>query len=250
VSANPLRLLKKHLRKTAAYGRFLGEYLSFARLSSRDDRRLSVRWRDKYPCLDDRTDTTPFDPHYTFHTAWAARAIAELRPERHVDISSHLMFVVAVSAFVPVDFYDYRPANLALGGLTSRAADLTKLPFADRSIRSLSCMHVVEHIGLGRYGDPLDPTADVSAMRELQRVVAPGGSLLFVVPVGKPRVCYNAHRIYGYEQIVGSLSELRVRQFALIPDRAHEEGLLLNAAPELVARQRYACGCFWMERPQ
>ena len=250
MSANPLRLLKKQLRHTAAYGRFLGEYFRFSRLSSQACRGLSLRWRDQYPCLNDRTDTTPFDPHYTFHTAWAARVVAELRPERHVDISSHLMFVVAVSAFVPVDFYDYRPANLALSGLTSRAADLTKLPFADRSIHSLSCMHVVEHIGLGRYGDPLDPMGDVTAMRELQRVIAPGGSLLFVVPVGKPRVCYNAHRIYGYQQITDSFSELRVRQFALIPDRGHELGLLIDAAPELVAQQRYGCGCFWMERPR
>ncbi len=249
MSANPLRILKRQLQRTVAYARFVGEYFAFSRMSSRVRHNLSLRWRDHYPCLDDRTDTTPFDPHYTYHTAWAARVIAELKPERHVDVASSLMFVVALSAFVPVDFYDYRPANLSLSGLTSQSADLTKLPFPDRSVASLSCMHVVEHVGLGRYGDPLDPLGDVTAMRELQRVVAPGGSLLFVVPVGRPRVCYNAHRIYGYEQITESFPELRVRQFALIPDRMDQGGLILNAAPDLVARQKYGCGCFWMERP-
>jgi len=47
-------------------------------------------------------------------------------------------------------------------------------------------MNVVEHVGLGRYGEPLDPEGDIKAMRELRRVLAPGGSLLFVVPVGRP----------------------------------------------------------------
>lgn len=249
MSANPLRMLKRQLRCAAAYGRFLSEYLAFSRMSSGVRGDLSLSWRDQYPCLSDRTETTPFDPHYTFHTAWAARVIAELRPERHVDIASSLMFVVTVSAFVPVDFYDYRPANLSLSGLTSRSADLTKLPFPDRSVKTLSCMHVVEHVGLGRYGDPLDPVGDVTAMQELQRVVAPGGSLLFVVPVGKPRVCYNAHRIYGYEQIVKTFSELRVRQFALISDSAQRTGIIVDAPPSLVAEQKYGCGCFWLERP-
>jgi SAM-dependent methyltransferase len=151
---------------------------------------------------------------------------------------------------VPVDYYDYRQVPLALSGLTPRAADLTRLPFPDRSLRSLSCMHAVEHVGLGRYGDPLDPVGDLAAMRELERVLAPGGSLLFVVPVGRARVCYNAHRIYGFDQVVEGFRELRLRQFALIPDGAERgAGLLLDAPPELVAQQSYACGCFWLERP-
>lgn len=247
---NPLRVLKRQLRSATAYGRFVGDYLAFSRMSSHARRDFSLRWRDHYPCLADRTDTTPFDPHYTYHTAWAARVLSQRRPQRHVDIGSSLMFIVSVSAFVPVDFYDYRPAEVSLAGLTSRSADLTRLPFEDQSVESLSCMHVVEHVGLGRYGDPLDPLGDVTAMQELQRVVAPGGGLLFVVPVGKPRICYNAHRIYGYEQITDIFSELQVRQFALIPDNAHRTGMILDADPELVGQQRYGCGCFWLERPR
>jgi hypothetical protein len=238
-------MVQRQLRRAADYGRFAREFAAFSALSSRAGRKVPLRWR---PCLDDRTQTTSFDRHYTYHTAWAARVLAELRPARHVDIASSLMFVVSVSAFLPIEFYDYRPAPLMLPGITSGSADLTHLPFPDRSIASLSCMHVVEHVGLGRYGDPLDPLGDSVAIRELQRVVAPGGSLLFVVPVGRPRVYFNAHRVYGYEQIAQQFSELRIRQFALIPDREEDGGLILDASPELVQRQRYACGCFWMER--
>jgi hypothetical protein len=67
-------------------------------------------------------------------------------------------------------------------------------------------MHVVEHVGLGRYGDPVDAEGDRKAMRELGRVVAPGGNLLFVVPVGRERVAFNAHRVYAWETVGAPLA--------------------------------------------
>jgi SAM-dependent methyltransferase len=164
-----------------------------------------------------------------------------------VDISSSLYFCSLVSAFVPVAFYDYRPASLGLSHLTSDRADLMALPFADQSVESLSCMHVVEHIGLGRYGDPIDPGGDLKAMAELQRVLAPGGSLLFVVPVGHPRVIFNAHRIYSHGQIVSAFSELTLMSFALVPDHPSVE-LILDAPAEMADKQDYGCGCFCFTR--
>ena len=104
-------------------------------------------------------------------------------------------------------------------------------------------------VGLGRYGDPLDPDGDIKAMRELQRVVAPEGSLLFVTPVGRPQIRFNAHRIYAYEQIRDAFSELRIEQFSLVPDHGGDGGLIEDADPAIVSKQRYACGCFWFRRP-
>jgi hypothetical protein len=109
-------------------------------------------------------------------------------------------------------------------------------------------MHTVEHIGLGRYGDPLDPDGDLKAIKELIRVLAIGGNLLFVVPVGKSRVIYNAHRIYSYNQICEYFRDLKLIEFMLIPDNAVENGIIYTASRDAVASQDYGCGCFWFQK--
>ena len=206
-------------------------------------------WAERYPILKERTATTSFDRHYVYHCGWAARVVAGLRPSYHVDISSHVYFNTLVSAFVPIRFYDYRPAEIKMSNLTSEAADLCGLPFGDRSVASLSCMHVVEHVGLGRYGDPLDPEGDLRAMGELKRVLAEGGSLLFVVPIaGEPRIMFNAHRIYSYHQVIEAFDGLSLEQFAMVPDKPSDGGLIYGPAESLIDKQRYACGCFWFKR--
>jgi hypothetical protein len=233
--------------KLKPFIKYILQYLEFYRLSNNASHRFAFRWQDRHICLDDDTEIAGFDPHYIYHPAWAARILARTRPDFHVDISSSLHFCTLVSAFIPVKFYDYRPADIHLSGLTTGTADLLALPFAEGSIQSLSCMHVVEHVGLGRYGDPLDPDGDLKAISELKRVLAVGGSLLFVVPIGQPKVVFNAHRIYSYEQIVSYFSEFDVKEFSLIADDP-EDGLKQNATKEMAGAQIYGCGCFWFVR--
>lgn len=202
------------------------------------------------PILDEATSTTPFDRHYTYHPAWAARILAQTRPARHVDIASTLAFVAIASATTPIDHYDYRPAELDLPNVTCGSADLIALPFETNSIASLSCMHVVEHIGLGRYGDAIDPLGDRKAMAELARVLAPGGQLLFACPSGTPSIVFNAHRIYSHGQILSGFSGLELRHFSLITDKRNGGKLILDADPALVEKQRYGCGCYVFTKAQ
>ncbi|HET6990698.1 MAG TPA: DUF268 domain-containing protein, partial [Bacteroidia bacterium] len=145
----------------------------------------------------------------------------------------------------PVKFYDYRPARLDLDNLTSEPADLTNLNFPDNSIASLSCLHTVEHVGLGRYGDPIDYDGDLKAIAELKRVVKPGGSLLFVTPVGKSKVMFNAHRIYSYDQVLDYFEGFELKEFSLVPDNEKDGGLIQNSTKEMSDKQNYGCGCFW-----
>jgi Caenorhabditis protein of unknown function, DUF268 len=207
----------------------LKDYLAYR--SKDTTRRFKIPFASVMPCLFENTPYTRFDTHYIYHTAWAARKVREIDASSHTDISSILYFSAIISAFKEVHFYDYRPASLNLTGLTSSSADLLMLPFPDNSIASLSCMHTVEHVGLGRYGDTIDPEGDVRAAKELARVTKKGGSLLFVVPVGKPKIQFNAHRIYSYDMV--------------IPDDALTVGIINNAAKSDVNKQKYGCGCFW-----
>lgn len=210
--------------------------------------RFRVLEKDKYPCLNDATGSTGFDKHYVYHTAWAARKVSEIQPNLHIDISSYLYFSTIVSAFLPVKFYDYRPAELGLSNLVSEHADLTQLPFETNSISSLSCMHVVEHIGLGRYGDPLDVDGDLKSVSELKRVIKKGGDLLFVVPIGGvAKIMFNAHRIYTYKQVLSYFSDFELIEFSLIPDQS-SQGIIENATQEQSDAQNYGCGCFWFKK--
>lgn len=226
---------------------FRAEFRRFQDMSARSARRFELRWRDRWPWFMDRTETARFDPHYVYHTGWAARKLAELRPAGHVDISSSLHFCTTMSAFIPMKFCDLRPVDVKLKGLDCGRADLLKLPFADNSQASLSCMHVIEHVGLGRYGDPLDAEGDIKAASELRRVLAPGGSLLMVAPIGRPKIEFNAHRIYSYAQIMELFRGLELVEFALLPDDA-SNGLVVCASEAQADAQTCGCGCFWFRK--
>jgi SAM-dependent methyltransferase len=224
---------------------FRQEFLQFIETNTVQPR-FDIAWEERHPCLYDKTANMGFDRHYVYHLAWATRVLQQTQPKRHTDISSLIHFSAMISAFMQVDYYDYRKPNITLPGLIAGQADLLHLPFADGSIASLSCMHTVEHIGLGRYGDPLDYDGDIKAINELQRVLAQGGNLLFVVPVGTPKIYFNAHRVYSMEQIITSFASLTLKEFTLIKE--YEGGLIPNATAEDVQQEKYGCGCFWFTK--
>lgn len=227
---------------------FIRDYSQFTRNIDSDKKRFSLAVSDLYPCLNDKTETTDFDPHYIYHLSWGARLLSQINPIVHVDISSSLYFSTIISAFIPVAFFDYRPANIHLSNFSSGAVCLTALPFKDNTIPSLSCMHTIEHIGLGRYGDTIDPEGDLKAIGELVRVLSKEGDLLFVVPIGKPKIEFNAHRIYSYEQILEYFKGLKLMEFSLIPDNATKLGIISSVSGYEADIQKYGCGCFWFRK--
>lgn len=219
----------------------LKDLISFVKKDK--EKRFKIKYKDVYPCLFDKTKQTGFDRHYIYHTAWAARKLVETKPVKHIDISSSLYFSSICSAFIPIEFYDFRPANIDLSNLESKQGDLLNLPFNDSAAESLSCMHVIEHIGLGRYGDNLDPNGDLKAAKELVRVLATNGNLFIVAPVGKVMIRFNAHRIYSKESIIEMFKPLKLKEFTLIPDKSGSP--IFQAATEDVSKETFGCGCFW-----
>ncbi|MEI7626397.1 MAG: DUF268 domain-containing protein [Actinomycetota bacterium] len=200
---------------------------------------------DLFPQLHDHMASSPFDPHYFFQDSWAAQRIAESAPAQHVDVGSRVDLVAFLTAITSVTFVDIRPLEVEMEGLTSVEGSVLDLPFADRSQESISCLHVAEHIGLGRYGDPLDPMGTVNAAKELARVLAPGGKLLFSGPVGRPRTMFNAHRVHAPEQVRAMFGELELIEFAGVDDGG--EFARHRELSEL-ADCEYGCGMFLFGR--
>jgi hypothetical protein len=205
-----------------------------------------LRWRDSLPQLHDRVATSPFDPHYFYQDVWAARHIAEFAPDHHVDVASRVDYVGFLTSICPVTFVDIRPLQADVRGLQSIHGSLLALPFGSESVKSLSCLHVAEHIGLGRYGDELDPLGTRRAAAELQRILAPRGQLLFSVPIGMQRVYFNAYRVHDPRDVPSMFEQLKLVEFCCVGDdgRFHRDLPL-----EALRDARYACGMFRLVRP-
>lgn len=219
--------------------RYVADFMRFRRAGG------SVSWRDSFPQLGDLSATTPFDPHYFHQGAWIARRLAQANPVQHVDVGSSVLTMSVLSGHVPTVLVDYRPLKAHHVGLASVAGDICRLPFADASIASLSCLHVIEHIGLGRYGDPIDPSGARRAANELQRVVRNNGKLYLTTPVGRERVCFNAHRVFAPATIVSFFDEMALIGFSYVDDdgRFHAD-TTVDQAQDL----EYGCGFFEFQR--
>jgi SAM-dependent methyltransferase len=217
--------------------RFLNERNSFRAAGGQ------AAFEDLSPVLFDRTSSTQSGGgHYFFQDVWALRHLKTLAPPRHVDVGSRIDgFAGQATAICPILYVDIRRPQFSLAYFEFREGSILQLPFQNNSVLSLSCLHVVEHIGLGRYGDLIDPRGAEKAMSELQRVLAISGQLLFSVPVGRERTEFNAQRIWHPSKPVKLLTELKLLEFAAVNDVGE---FVANVAPEELIDARYACGLY------
>jgi SAM-dependent methyltransferase len=209
-----------------------------------DDQRpgFGFRWRYLYPALGDRhAGAGNASGHYFHQDIWAARDIYRRNPDRHVDVGSSVAgFVAHLLCFREVEYVDLRALRTNASGLHFRRGDLTDLPYPDASIESLSALHVVEHIGLGRYGDPVDPDGWRKAVAVLQRVLKPGGVLYFSMPIGPERLEFDAHRVFSPRTITEAFDLLELSSFSFVDDR----GDLVQHSDPANVQGWYSCGLF------
>lgn len=167
---------------------------------------------------------------YFWQDLWGAKKIAEKMPRRHFDIGSSVDGFIShlMASQIPVTLIDIRPMETKLPGVDYIQADATELNgIEDNSIESLSALCSLEHFGLGRYGDPIDPEACFKAFKAVQRVVKSGGYIYISLPIGKDRVCFNAHRVFSPDTVIHEFSECCLTEWAVI-DPSYNPALLEN----------------------
>jgi len=181
--------------------------------------------------------------HYFHQDLWASRLIYEKGTKSHVDIGSRLDgFVANILTFCKVKYVDIRRMESAVIGLDFVQGSITNLPFEDNSIDSLSCLHVLEHIGLGRYGDQIDPQGHEKGAKELSRVLKQYGLLYFGTPIGIESLHFDAHRVFDPQTVLNLFGDLDLVSYALIDDKA---GLVQEDSDFTKSRLcKYGCGLF------
>jgi SAM-dependent methyltransferase len=170
--------------------------------------------------LGNDTEETPIEPTYFYQDSWAFERIVQQKPACHVDVGSRAIFVAFLSKVVPTIMVDIRPLSLEMDLIQFVQGTILDLPFEGNSLESVSSLCVVEHIGLGRYGDPLDPYGSEKAIQELKRVVQPGGDLYISVPLDdENRIYFNAHRAFREEYLLTLFEPFQIMESRYIYGR-------------------------------
>jgi len=228
------------LRLPAHYFRYLRDWKQFQALGG------EASFYELAPSLFDREHTQSGGGHYFYQDVWALNKLAELRPIEHHDVGSRFDgFVGQATAICHVICYDIRPPNFRLPRFEFRQSSILSLPLEDQSVGSLSCLHVGEHVGLGRYGDPLDPKGTWKALKELMRVLEKGGQLLLSLPIGRERVCFNAERIWHPGRAIEALQDLTLVEFKAVDDEGEFQE---NISPLELINADYGCGLYCFRR--
>lgn len=214
------------------------------------------------PCLHDRYEeggTTKSE--YFWQDLMVARWIHAARPEKHVDVGSRVDgFVAHVASFREIEVFDVRPITTDIPGVVFRQADLMQTSVAPNSAGggggeycdSLSCLHALEHFGLGRYGDPIDPKGHEKGIANMVALLKPGGTFYLSTPIGRERVEFNAHRVFDPRTILGlgEASGLALKSLMVISSNG-QVGEVKADAKNLrnLAEASYHLGIFTFLRP-
>jgi SAM-dependent methyltransferase len=203
-----------------------------------------------YPCLEEKgQESGILAEHYFYQDLYVARKVFENNPVRHVDIGSRIDgFVAHVASFREIEIMDVRNLHLAIPSIRFTRADLTakEFPLVDYT-DSLSCLHALEHFGLGRYGDPVDYNGHLVGWENMRRMLKKDGRFYFSVPIGAQRIEFNAHRVFSVAYLLHLMEKrYNIDAFAYINDAGNfiSDAALDEASVRSNFGCRYGCGIF------
>jgi len=189
-----------------------------------------------WPCLADRYDQSGVANGQYFHQdLYVAQQIFQQRPEQHLDAGSRVDgFVAHVATFMPIEVLDIRPLTTSATNITFSQRDLMKPdPTFDNCTDSLSCLHTLEHFGLGRYGDTIDYDGYLRGWSSLSNMVRPGGRFYFSVPISqRQRIEFDAHRLFGVPHLLEMIDPIfDIVRIAVVDDSGElREDLKIRSA--------------------
>lgn len=205
------------------------------------------------PCLHDRYEEGgATKSEYFWQDLLVARAIHLAKPIKHVDIGSRVDgFVAHVASFRDIEVIDVRSISTAVPGVVFRQADLmnpaplltdTRGGYCD----SLSCLHALEHFGLGRYGDPINPQGYQCGIDNMAQLLQPGGIFYLSTPIGQERVEFNANWVFDPRSILrcAEAAGMMLLKLTVITPDGQQESAFDDFSLANLALQNYQLGLF------
>lgn len=209
---------------------------------------------DSYPMFSDYADQAgSVSGHYFHQDLLVASFIHSKNPTRHMDVGSRIDgFVAHVAAFRKIDVMDVRELrSTGHQNISFIKADLMNKDNAIEKITdSISCLHAIEHFGLGRYGDPLDPQGHIKGFNNILRMLTVGGTLYISFPIGRANeLHFNAHRVFHPSDIFhwpDDADSISLRRFDYVDDAGslHQNFDLKAATPDV----SFGCGIYTLEK--
>lgn len=238
--------IRQYCKKRRYRKRFLSDCNRYN--SSNDDISFQINPDDVMPVYEEEAQAGNLDEHYFLQDIWMARQIRLCGVREHYDVGSRVDGFIAhlLSMDIEVTLIDIRCLDIHMNNLKFRQGDATNLSgFADNSVLSLSSLHAIEHFGLGRYGDEIDPYAWKKVLHSFERVLAKDGVLYISVPVGeRNHIVFNAHRVFAPQSIIAEVSGMELIKFAYIENYKVHEVEDFGLIDSQMAGKDYLCGCF------
>ncbi len=201
-----LNLLGFNPKKTASFFKGIGFYYrDYKKFKSQKGQNSDFFIGHSDPVLNQKNVSSGvMSGHYFHQDLLIARRIYENKPLKHIDIGSRTDgFIAHVAVFREIELFDIRPQKSKVKNISFKQVDIMNLP--DTMIGycdSVSSLHVIEHIGLGRYGDPIDYYGHIKAIDNIYKILKESGKFYFAVPMGKQRIEFNSRRVFSIEYLL------------------------------------------------
>jgi len=236
---------ERRLRKNQEW--FRSDYIKFKKMLGEG---TEFPISDNFACLNDKFDGSGVANGAYFHQdLFVAKQIYNKKPHKHVDIGSRIDgFVAHVVVFREIEIFDIRKLDSKVENISFIQADLMSddfeyIDYCD----SISCLHALEHFGLGRYGDNLDPNGHLKGFSKITQMLKKDGFFYFSVPMGIQRIEFNAHRIFSLKYLLKMVeNDFRIKSFSYVDDNGdlHESVELTEIVVDTSCNCNHGCGIF------